>query len=108
MSTQNEGEGQMGKAAENERIRLKANWYNNLSVGLTLGGVLIPYLILTQKVPDFIQYLYEHRGPSDSMPGMEMIDVPRAFVTLFAFFLAITGARDYRKRADQEIRKLQD
>ena len=30
----------MGKAAENERIKLRATFYNNLGVGLTLVGVL--------------------------------------------------------------------
>jgi hypothetical protein len=36
----------MGKAAENERIKLGATWYNNLSVALTFTGVLIPVFSL--------------------------------------------------------------
>ena len=39
----------MGKAAENERIKLKATWINNVSVGLFLGGFVIPYLALFQR-----------------------------------------------------------
>jgi hypothetical protein len=39
----------MGKAAENERTKLRATFYNNLSVGLVLAGVLIPYLGFIQS-----------------------------------------------------------
>jgi hypothetical protein len=34
----------MGKAADNERIKLKAMFYNNMNVGLWLVGVLYPVL----------------------------------------------------------------
>jgi hypothetical protein len=33
----------MGKAADNEQIKLKATFYNNISVGSALAGVFIPY-----------------------------------------------------------------
>jgi hypothetical protein len=38
----------MGKAAENERIKLGATFYNNLAVGLTITGLIVPYLTLIQ------------------------------------------------------------
>jgi hypothetical protein len=38
----------MGKAAENERIKLGATFYNNLAVGLTITGLFVPYLTLVQ------------------------------------------------------------
>ena len=39
----------MGKVAENERIRLRAIWMNNVSVGLLVAGFVIPYLTVIQK-----------------------------------------------------------
>jgi hypothetical protein len=41
----------MGKAADNERLKLKATFYNNLAVGSTVGGVLIPLFGLYQNKP---------------------------------------------------------
>jgi hypothetical protein len=34
----------MGKAAENERIKLRATFYNNLAIGLILAGFFLPLL----------------------------------------------------------------
>jgi hypothetical protein len=36
----------MGRAADNEAIKLRAAWLNNASVGLIVGGVFLPYLQL--------------------------------------------------------------
>jgi hypothetical protein len=36
----------MGKTAENERIKLKATFYNNLAIGCLLSGVVAPYVLL--------------------------------------------------------------
>ena len=36
----------MGKAAENEGIKLRAAWFNNASVGLTLTGFIVPFFSL--------------------------------------------------------------
>jgi hypothetical protein len=41
----------MGKAAENELIKLWATWLNNVSVGLFLTGVIVPYLAWAQSPP---------------------------------------------------------
>jgi hypothetical protein len=42
----------MGKSADNERLKLKATHLTNLSVGLYLGGLLIPYLAVTRRAPE--------------------------------------------------------
>jgi hypothetical protein len=42
----------MGKAAKNEGIKLRATFYNNIAIGLTLGGVFVPVL-LAYKVENF-------------------------------------------------------
>jgi len=40
----------MGKVADSEQLKLKATWFNNVSVGLFLGGFIIPFLTYFQKV----------------------------------------------------------
>jgi hypothetical protein len=39
----------MGKAAENELIKLKAAWLSNVSTGLFVGGFAVPYFTAFQK-----------------------------------------------------------
>jgi arginine exporter protein ArgO len=34
----------MGKAANNEGLKIKATYYNNIAVGLFVAGAVIPYL----------------------------------------------------------------
>jgi hypothetical protein len=41
----------MGKAAKNERLKLKAAFYNNLAAGSAVGGVFIPLIGLYQNTP---------------------------------------------------------
>src|ERR1051325_1619719 len=40
----------MGKAADNEAIKLRASYSNNLAVGVTAAGIIAPYLLLVQKI----------------------------------------------------------
>jgi hypothetical protein len=64
----------MGKAAENERIKLGATWYNNLSVALTFTGVLIPVFSLYkaenfQLLDDWLSL----RSVPTSPQGMQLV-----------------------------------
>jgi hypothetical protein len=34
----------MGKAADNERVKLRATYLNNIGAGLIVGGVIVPAL----------------------------------------------------------------
>jgi hypothetical protein len=44
----------MGKAADNEKAKLRATAFNNVGVGLMLGGGLIPLLVaFVQNAPVF-------------------------------------------------------
>jgi hypothetical protein len=38
----------MGKVADNERIKLRTTFLNNISVGCVIVGILVPYLTLIQ------------------------------------------------------------
>jgi hypothetical protein len=39
----------MGKAASNERIKLQVTFWNNIGVGLILGGVFLPTFVAIQN-----------------------------------------------------------
>ena len=47
----------MGKAAFNERLKLAATYWNNISAGLTLTGLIIPYLALNYWIVDLIAWV---------------------------------------------------
>ena len=51
----------MDKTAENERIKLKAMYFNNISVSLLIEGCLIPYLAFIQKAGEFVDWLLSSR-----------------------------------------------
>ena len=40
----------MGKAAENEKIKLTATFYNNVAVGATITGSIIPLLAYAREL----------------------------------------------------------
>ena len=36
----------MGRAADNERIKLEAAFYNNIGIGLFVAGAVVPYFAI--------------------------------------------------------------
>lgn len=93
----------MGKAAENERIKLTAAWFNNVSVGLTLTGVLIPVFSI-YKVDNF-QLLDDWTSGRSHPTGLQGMQFLIAFV---AVCLALYSAHIFSTSANREIAKLQD
>jgi hypothetical protein len=93
----------MGKAAENERIKLRPTRFNNLSVGISLGGIIIPYLAIFQKV-DAIE-AWTKRAVEFQLTSA---DYKGAASVVLPFLAALWAARVYRRRAIDEIRKIAD
>jgi hypothetical protein len=91
----------MGKAAYNERIKLLATWYNNVSVGLTLTGVLIPVFSLLENFQAFDD-LTTGRSHPTLLQGLQFV------VACGAFVLALTYAASFHNEAIEEIEKIQD
>jgi hypothetical protein len=93
----------MGKAAENERIKLGATFYNNLAVGSTITGLLVPYLTLVQGTFEarFMLADFLHGNFSQSQLG------PLAY-KLLAMFGAFMCAAIFRGAADHQVAKIQD
>jgi glutamine amidotransferase-like uncharacterized protein len=77
----------MGKAADNEQIKQKASWLNNVSVSLFVGGFAIPYISLFQKKIE--------TGVSD-------------FATAATAVLVWAAAAVFRWRAIAAVKKIKD
>jgi hypothetical protein len=93
----------MGKAAENERIKLLAAWYNNISVGLTLTGVLIPVFSL-YKADNFL-LLHDWTSGTSHPNFLQGLQFVVAFVALC---LTLFSAAYFSSKANTEIAKIQD
>lgn len=93
----------MSKAARNEKIKLRATFLNNISVGLVLAGCLLPYLAFVQKAGDFVDWAFHHVPRETSF-----LDQAQIVASIVAFILAFTGARFLRREADKILEKLQD
>jgi hypothetical protein len=47
----------MGRAAENERLKLRATFFNNIAVGIVVAGLVIPYLAIYPQLDDFTDWV---------------------------------------------------
>jgi hypothetical protein len=91
----------MGKAADNERVKLNATWNNNVSVGLALAGVIVPYLAFVQNWTP----LHGLHG----FPAMyDWLGDQQNHFKALAFVIAFVGSRFFRNMALKEIAKIQD
>jgi uncharacterized membrane protein len=95
----------MTKAADNERHKLRAAFFNNMAVGMVLAGILLPYLALVSKANEMNEWL------GHVITGTVVIsqaDWQRIIVAVLPFVLAFWAARYFRKWADQEVAKITD
>jgi hypothetical protein len=93
----------MGKAADNETIKLSAAFWNNLSVGMSVGGVFVAYLVLFQRVLESPPVLEAMKDDVFHSP-----DVRRLVAGLIAIALAMGLSAQFRRQAVREIAKIQD
>ena len=92
----------MGKAAENERIKLRATFFNNLAVGLTLVAVLYPVLNVLPVVGKVFDNLI-HGQAAWSFDGVKQM-----LISLVVLVTATRIAIVLRQAADREMDKIQD
>ncbi len=89
----------MDKTAEIERIKLKAMYFNNISVSLLIAGCLVPYLAFIQKAGEFVDWLLSSRQ-------FMVSEVTKDIMALLAMLLAFYGARFFHRAVDKEISKI--
>ncbi|MEA2878008.1 MAG: hypothetical protein QOF14_3204 [Hyphomicrobiales bacterium] len=78
----------MGKVADSERIKLRAIFYNNLSVGTMIGGVVAPYITFVAN---------------ETLPSKQT-----QVLTLLAAISLLITATGLRRFADEILSRLQD
>jgi hypothetical protein len=93
----------MGKAAENEQLKLRATWYNNVSVGLFVAGFFVPSLLLPQKFPEITHLLALWRGGT-----IQEWDVSELLAIFVPFVVAMFFSFYFRFRSHHEVNTLQD
>lgn len=83
----------MGKAAENEKIKLRAALWNNGAVGLVLAGSILPMLAVYPRIPELAK-----KG----------IDLEAFIPALIASVMAFLAAWYLHSSAIKELDKIQD
>jgi len=85
----------MGKTADNERIKLKATFFNNIAVGCVVGGATIPYIAFFQKLQN------EHVPIFSADPQLIWSTVGSiGLASILAFF--------FRLEANSQLKRLTD
>lgn len=95
----------MGKAARNEMRKQTASLYNNLSAGLLLAMVLIPYFTFITKLPDLYPWLTAWREGAATISGVE---VGRAIIVILTTVVALCGVITFQEIARDQITEIED
>jgi len=90
----------MGKASENERIKLRATYLNNIAVGLIVGGGFLPLFVLMQHTDSIIAVIEGQHVSISSYAA--------ALSPVFVCVLAMFFGQDFRLRALNTLNELQD
>jgi hypothetical protein len=95
----------MGKAADNERIKLRASFRNNLAVAFAVTGLVVPYFASfshNDRINAFLMKLWTwnmHMADPDISDTMNII---------VASAIALGAAVYLRKWADKEAAKIKE
>ena len=95
----------MGKAASNERLKLAATYWNNISAGLTLTGLIIPYLALNYWIVDLIAWVPDWLAGQAKLGDPAIVAAVSTLVATVAAYVAASACRSF---ADRLLIKIQD
>jgi len=94
----------MGKAADNERAKIRATFWNNMAVGLSMTGLVLPYISIYSTGEEGRQFITEliHRN----ITNVAMLEkfLSGFLVVAFSWTMAVFC----RLWARQEANKIQD
>jgi hypothetical protein len=97
------GEAIVGQTANNERIKLRAGFFNSIAIGLFLTGCLLPFLAAAQRTGVIVDWVFNH-----SSREPVFVDYATIIAYLAEFALALVGAGYFRRQADRMVDKIQD
>lgn len=92
----------MGKAADNERLRLRAIFFTNLSVACFVAGLFIPYFALLRGWGQSIGFFQALAA------GDWTSDTQKDALGLLALVVALSLGYIFRRRADKIAQSIQD
>jgi predicted membrane-bound spermidine synthase len=95
------GRGLMAKVSDIEQKKLQATYYNNLSVGLLLAGLLVPYLGITQHLGSIINRI---TGTSP----LTFAEMANSIASIVAMIMALYGAKRMRRLAKSTIASIDE
>ena len=95
----------MGKAAFNERLKLAATYWNNISAGLMLTGLIIPYLALNYWIVDLVAWVPAWLEGQAKLSDPAIVAAISTLVATVAAYIASSLCRSF---ADKLLIKIQD
>jgi len=93
----------MAKVAENERIKLRANFYNNASVSCLIAGVLLPFFTLLPKLAEFGGWTRAWMNGHAEVNENQLVF---GLAIVAGMIGALYYAWSFRRQADREISKI--
>jgi len=94
----------MGKSAANERLKLRATFYNNIAVGLVITGIAAPYFATASRNN-------ERNWPPD-IGAWERITAifsePSTQLAVGIMAVSFAAALQFRRAAERAIVKIED
>ena len=91
----------MGKLADNERIRLRAMFFNTLAAACVVTGLFVPYFVLLTAWGRTVAFF-------DALLVGDWVRLQAGLVGLFATAVALLLGFLFRRRADNIARSMQD
>jgi hypothetical protein len=91
----------MGKLADNERIRLRAMFFNTLAAACVVTGLFVPYFVLLTAWGRTVAFF-------DAFLVGDWVRLQAGLVGLFATAVALLLGFLFRRRADNIARSMQD
>ena len=91
----------MGKAADNERLRLRSMFFNTLAAACVVTGLFVPYFVMLTAWGRMVAMF-------ESLITGDWARLHGGMVGLFATVVALLLGFLFRRRADQIARSIQD
>ena len=91
----------MGKAADNERLRLRAMFFNTLAAACVITGLFVPYFVLLTAWGRMVAMF-------ESLVTGDWVRLHGLMVGLFATAVALLLGFLFRRTADKIAQSIQD
>ena len=91
----------MGKAADNERLRLRAMFFNTLAAACVITGLFVPYFVLLTAWGQMV-------ATFESLATGDWVRLQGLMAGLFATAVALLLGYLFRRTADKIAQSIQD